>query len=100
MIILSGSSELLEATLNDYKSAWNDFLIAHQLTPLQGVAIPTTVSWKVADKAELFANLQASAAYTEQVHIGTVNDRYISSSVLNEPLHGNLWLLKILERRP
>lgn len=96
--LLSGRMSVREA-LDAYEAAWKAFLVVHHLESLKQIARPTTLSWKVATKTELFANLEAIARLTEQVHIGTVNNRFIASVVLHEPLENGLAIIKILERR-
>jgi len=81
----------------DYRKAWVKLL--EQSDSLKLDARPTTLSIKVADKAALYKILQDNADNIEQVHIGTVNDRYIASAALKRPYQG-LPILKILERRP
>jgi hypothetical protein len=99
MIELSGGSLPVSEAYKDYQAAWTAFLKAYKLQSLERLAKPTTFSWKVADKAELFKNLVDTAAITEEVHIGTVNGRFIASSVLTTPIENDLYILKILERR-
>jgi hypothetical protein len=99
MIELSGGSRSVAEAYKGYQAAWTAFLKAYKLQSLEHFAKPTTFSWKVADKAELYKNLVATANITEQVHIGTVNGRFIASSVLTTPIENDLYILKILERR-
>jgi hypothetical protein len=99
VIVLSGGTEAVGHALTDYQTAWKAFIIVHHLELFDTQITATTLSWKVADKTELFADLQSVAGITEQVHIGTVNSRYIASCVLTEPIQNQLWILKILERR-
>ena len=95
---LGGGKLAAGTALAAHEAAWQKLLAAHQLQELGKQAVATTLSWKVADKAALFANLEDNAAAIEQVHIGTVNDRYIASAALKEPFAG-LPILKLLERR-
>lgn len=96
--MLSGGTTAPGIALGDYRVAWKAFLVVHHLDVLEHVAVPTTLSWKVADKTELFTSLMALGAAVEQTHIGTVNGRFIASAVLHEPYEG-FAIIKLLERR-
>ncbi|HTB49061.1 MAG TPA: hypothetical protein VK712_03185 [Verrucomicrobiae bacterium] len=98
-LALSTGEVTAAEALERHEAAWRAVLDAQELQALGGQVIATTLSWKVKDKAELFAILQQNATAIEQVHIGTVNDRYIASAALYEPFRG-LPILKLLERRP
>jgi hypothetical protein len=99
MITLGGSPETLKKALEDYNAAWKAFLVVRHLETLEHTAVPNTISWKVADKADLFAVLESLKTDAEQMHVGTVNDRLIASVVLHKPYDG-MSIVKILERRP
>lgn len=100
MIHLENDRFTLIGALQRYKLAWRKLLTEHGLEVISQTSVATTVSWKVGDKARLFADLEEIAPHTEQVHIGTVNDRFIASAVLKKPMEDSLWIVKILERRP
>ena len=100
MIHLENDRFTLIGALQRYNIAWRKLLQEYQLEALGDHVVATTVSWKVGDKARLFADLQMIAPYVEQVHVGTVDKRYIASCVLHEPLEADLWIIKVLERRP
>jgi len=94
--MLELSSEFhIEQALGEQQAAWAELLAASQLPKFRA----TTLSVKVADKAALFQVLQVNQKIIEQVHIGTVSDRYIASAVLTESAF-DMPILKILERRP
>jgi len=98
MITLTGGTESLETELTEYLAAWHKFKMEHMLTEADFDPIATTISWKVAEKATLFENLYQIGDAVEQTHVGTVNGRFIASSVLHAPYQG-MRLLKIMERR-
>lgn len=98
MVELSGGSDSLVSMLQDYDAAWEQLVARNDLQTFEQLAIPTTISWKVDGHKALFNNLEQLAAQTEQVHIGTVNNRFIASVVLLEP-YRDIRLIKILERR-
>jgi hypothetical protein len=93
MLKFDSSLKIVE-TLNNYDQTWQRLLKGKGLNSFRA----TTLSIKVASKVELYKMLQENTDNIEQVHIGTVNARYIASAVLKQPYHG-LNILKILERR-
>lgn len=94
MIDLQGGDQPLELQLQGYMSAWSELGISSTSV------MATTLSWKVANKAGLFWNMKNLSPLIEQMHVGTVNDRYIASMVLKQPIQQSIWVIKILERRP
>jgi hypothetical protein len=98
VVELSGGQSTLDGSLEEYHAAWHKFITENDLQIFAESATPTTISWKVADKKAMFENLESLASVTEQVHIGTVNGRFIASIVLHEPYRG-MQIIKILERR-
>lgn len=98
MIELSGGRDTLSKMLDAYESAWNEFIDNNHLRAFSQSILPTTVSWKVDGHNSLFDNLEQLADRSEQVHIATVNNRFIATIVLIEPCR-DMRLLKILERR-
>lgn len=98
MIVLTGGSEPLDGALAVYMEAWKQFQLEHMLTSSDFNPIPTTISWKVSDKSTMFENLYQLGNVAEQMHIGTVNERYIATAVLLAPYEG-VRLIKIMERR-
>lgn len=100
MINIRNERFTLVGALQRHKRAWQELMYEYELDDFATYATPTTVSWKVADKGQLYADLGLIAKETEQVHIGTVNERFIASALLHEPLETTMWIIKILERRP
>ena len=98
MIELIGGRDSLEHLLDAYNTAWRVLVAQNNLRAFAQTALPTTIGWKVEDKKALFGNLELLADKSEQVHIGTVNNRLIATVVLIGPYRG-MRLLKILERR-
>jgi hypothetical protein len=68
---------------------------------LPGPLKPTAVGFKVADLAEFKSTVDGLLDLSEQLHVGTVNDRFIGTFVLKNPLDtAYIRLIKILQRRP
>jgi hypothetical protein len=95
---LHGGSADLDTMLSAYHMAWHQLIAENDLEIFKESVVPTTISWKVSDKKTLFGNLEHLANHTEQLHVATVNDRFIASIVLKEPYDG-MQIVKILERR-
>jgi len=95
---LIGAENSLQKSLEDYEAAWRQLIEDNDLQVFADSVMPVTISWKVSDKKTLFENLEKLASQTEQVHIGTVNGRFIASIVLHEPVNG-MQIVKVLERR-
>ncbi|GEM_PF-2189044 len=98
MLKLNGGTLEAGEALENHEAAWQSLLATPELQKVGELLVATTLSWKVANRTTLFDVLESNAAEIEQVHIGTVNDRYIASATLREPFSG-LPILKILERR-
>lgn len=96
--LLEGRHSLADA-LTEYDAAWQEFIKEYHLQKWAKLLSPSTISWKVAGKEALFENLEALAPETEQVHIGTVNGRFIASVLLSRPVRDGIKIVKILERR-
>jgi hypothetical protein len=98
MIELSGGRNSLDHMLDAYDTAWQDFIAANSLQSFIESALATTIGWKVDSQKALFENLEQLAGGSEQMHIGTVNNRFIATVVLIKPFR-EMRLIKILVRR-
>lgn len=99
MITLSGGTASFKTALSDYQAAWKAFIVINHLEAFEHTLELTAISWKVEHKVALYANLRMLGDKAEQVHIGTINDRFIAMAILKEPYAGSR-IIKILERRP
>lgn len=99
MITLSGGTASLKVALSDHQTAWKAFIVINHLEAFEHSLTLAAISWKVEHKVALFANLRMIGGKAEQIHIGTINDRFIAMAVLKEPFAGAN-IIKILERRP
>jgi hypothetical protein len=95
--MLKFDGQNIETSLTAYREAWVATLQDAASLVLEARA--TTLSLKVADKDAVLNMLSINQKQIEQVHIGTVNDRFIASVLLYKPYQG-MPILKILERRP
>ena len=98
MFKLSGGQDTIDHLLDDYQAAWSEFITINSLQAFVDSAQATTISWKVDSQKTMFDNLEQLASNTEQVHIATVNQRFIATVVLINPVR-EMRLLKILVRR-
>lgn len=98
MITLSGGPDSLKVALAEYQNAWKAFIVINHLEPLEHTMRLVAISWKVEHKVALYGNLRLIGGQAEQVHIGTVNDRFIAMAVLKKEYAGAR-IIKLLERR-
>ena len=63
---------------------------------------PTSLGWKVADRAELMQRLDSIRDACEQIHFGWVNERWLVTAFVRDPkaLPWGLRVIKLMERRP
>ncbi|HSW75081.1 MAG TPA: hypothetical protein VLG16_04410 [Candidatus Saccharimonadales bacterium] len=61
---------------------------------------PTAIGWKVEDLKEFNQMCETLRDQSEQVHYGWVNERWLATFYLREPLPNNVRLVKIMQRRP
>ncbi len=63
---------------------------------------PVTIGWKVKDIEEYCADLSffLKSGLVEQCHIGAVDNRYIASLVFKKPIYKNIYIIKLMQRRP
>lgn len=92
---------IIESELKSCLIGWRAYekdLIKQGLAgPLKAMA----VGWKVADLKSFKAVFSDLLDISEQAHVGSVNERFIGSFVLKEPLNSDeISVIKILQRRP
>lgn len=90
--------EDLDLKVAEYWNKWNEFRLKYKLSDF----IPTTVGYKVADINNFndILNQLLVDGSASQLHIGSVNKRYIASVVLTKPLFNKIQILKLMQRRP
>ena len=98
MLELIGGRDEVDHLLDAYEAAWHEFINVNHLETFAESVQATTISWKVDSQKTMFGNLEQLADYTNQVHIATVNQRFIASVVLINPIR-EMRLIKILVRR-
>lgn len=61
----------------------------------------TAIGWKVADSAAFAEAQDTLLPLSEQLHVGTVDNRFIGSYVLKKPIKNTgVTIIKVLQRRP
>jgi hypothetical protein len=87
----------LSRGLRAYFVIWDSFRKDNKLTKY----IPNTVGWKAEDIDEFnnILGLLLSSSVVNQCHIGYVDERYIASIVFHEPIHKNIYILKLMQKR-
>jgi hypothetical protein len=99
MITLTGGPDLLKTSLVSYEKAWKAFIVINHFESIESSWQRVAISWKVEHKVALYGNLRLIGDQAEQIHIGTINDRFIAMAILKKP-YADLRMIKILERRP
>jgi len=89
----------LDKRLKAYFIAWVDFITASGQEWLGGLP-PTALGWKVADRARFNQLLTGLSDRADQAHIGTVDGRKIASIVMTKPMQGDIYIVKLMQRRP
>jgi hypothetical protein len=98
MITLTGGPYSLKDSLAAYRKAWKAFVVINHLEAFEHTLEPVAISWKVEHKVALYGNLRLIGDQAEQVHIGTINDRFIAMAVLKKQ-YAEARIIKLLERR-
>lgn len=92
--------ETLTSELQRCLAGWRAYEKDLVKAGLKGPLLATAVGWKVADLKEFSKVTQDLLTKSEQLHVGTVNDRFIGTFVLKEPLSvDDIRLIKVLQRR-
>jgi hypothetical protein len=91
--------DTIREAMQAYQTKWQD-LIDNCKNPalLEGLR-PTSVGWKVADLEELQGCFEQLLGQSDQVHYGWVNERWLVTLCLREPLPGDVKLVKLMQRR-
>jgi hypothetical protein len=99
MITLTGGPDSLKIALANYQKAWKAFIVINHFESIEPTWRPAAISWKVEHKVALYGNLRLIGDQAEQIHIGTINDRFIAMAVLKKKF-ADVRIIKLLERRP
>jgi hypothetical protein len=81
-----------------YYLKFESFIKKNRLANLE----PVTIGWKVQDIDEYNETISKFLKndLVEQCHIGFVDSRYIASIVFKKPIFKNVYILKLMQRRP
>lgn len=91
----------LAETLAAYLKRWQDLTAKCQNQRAFSSLKPTAVGWKVTDRAELQELAASLQDQSLQIHCGWVNERWLATFYLKEPLENtNVQMVKLMERRP
>ena len=86
--------------LKTYMQKWQRLAAARSNKAFFEGLQPTAFGWKVSDTAEFDERAQVLRDMSEQAHLGWVNERWLATFYLNEPLENGVRLVKLMERRP
>lgn len=90
--------EDIKQALQTYFKEWEAWCAQAQQYPFARL-MPMHVGWKVRDEAALGHMVDKLLPFTEQGHIGTVNDRKIVLLALKQPVE-NVPVLQLMQLRP
>ena len=88
----------LQSALETYFSEWHEW-VQHQHTYDFASLKPMHAGWKVPDENALGSLMAQMLQFTQQGHIGTVDDRKIALLVLKQPVE-NVPVLQAMQLRP
>lgn len=87
--------------LDNYLIKWQDLVASATQSEILKSYVPTAIGWKVEDIAEFNSICEGLRDQSEQVHYGWINERWLATFYLKQPLQpGNIWVVKIMQRRP
>jgi hypothetical protein len=91
----------LNTTLSDYQLKWKTLAAGRRDRAFFDNARPTSVGWKVADLGEFDKDFAVLRAFSDQIHLGWINERWVASFHLREKqLPWGIELVKLMQLRP
>ncbi|HEX7963965.1 MAG TPA: hypothetical protein VF466_05255 [Candidatus Saccharimonadales bacterium] len=92
--------EELTAALNDYQVKWAAMSAERKDRSFFDNLKPTAVGWKTADPGDFDKRYAMLRAYSDQIHMGWVNERWLATFHLREPIAWGISLVKLMQLRP
>lgn len=90
----------LNAAINNYQLKWDTLLAGRRDANFFQGLMPTSVGWKTVDPADFDKRFVTLRALSDQIHLGWVNERWLATFHLREPLAWNITLVKLMQLRP
>ena len=86
--------------LETYTAAWQEWVGQRTNKPFFEGLLPTSVAWKVADLAAYNMAVSALQPLSDQMHAAVVNERWLATFHMRNPLPGGVQLIKLMQLRP
>lgn len=87
--------------VTEYQAKWQKLTAQRTNKALFESARPTALGWKAADMAEFDKCFVELRGRSDQVHLKWLNERWIATIVLREPLAAwSVPVIKLMQRRP
>ncbi|HSX00512.1 MAG TPA: hypothetical protein VLH38_05750 [Patescibacteria group bacterium] len=91
----------MNAALSDYELKWKTLAASRKDRAFFDGLLATSVGWKVSDPADFDKHFAFWRAYSDQVHLGWVNERWLATfHMRDQKLNGNISLVKLMQVRP
>jgi len=90
----------LNGAIETYQAKWQALVTARQNKEFFELLKPTAAAWKTKDLDEFNGAVAQLQPLCEQVHIAWVNERWLGTLYLREPLPSGLFVVKLMQRRP
>jgi hypothetical protein len=90
----------LATAFTKYMDQWRAFADSQDAKLFFRQLAPMSLGWKVDDLAELDRRMTELRDLSGQIHYGWVNERWLVTAVLKQPLVGDVRLIKLMQKRP
>jgi hypothetical protein len=90
----------LETALEAYHIKWHTLVSGRGNKDFFTGLRPTAVGWKTVDEADFWARFMDLHKISVQSHTGWVDERWLATFYLREPLAQGVSLVKLMQRRP
>lgn len=91
----------LNAAITDYDRKWEALVAERKDRAFFEKLRPTAVGWKATDLTDFDKRFAFLRTYSDQVHLGWVNERWVATFHLrNQKLTGDITLVKLMQLRP
>jgi len=93
--------EELNVAISDYDRKWKALVVGRKDRAFFEKLRPTAVGWKAADLADFDKRFAFWRSYSDQVHLGWINERWLATFHLrDQKLNRGIVLVKLMQLRP
>jgi hypothetical protein len=90
----------LNGAIRNYQLQWETLATKRRDRGFFENLRPTAIGWKTAEPGDFDKRFAALRAYSDQIHLGWVNERWIATFHLREPLLWGITIVKLMQLRP